>query len=330
MNGDWKQVGIGEPNDPIIGDKAKKGRRWKIDPYGSGKSFSKITHPTKPSKSLTYTEFYKEIVEPARKEDVSKRELNAGIKSEMEHTDSVRKAAKIALTHLAEDPHYYSKLKAAGLYERIKEVVSSDNPDDIFDDPNSKACGIEEFMTFYNIANDNDIHKVDLLMKSDKIREAWRIVIEVLKNAGKLNIYKLEENAMKYKDFYAELNESVNADECCSCGCKDKSKCTNESNEKRQWCGSCEQEKPVMDKSEIGTKDWICKDCSDIDNNGDIYRTEDEPTGWDECINEDELPVNNTDHTIDDDHTTTAIRPLNKQSQSPLAIGESGMAPSRV
>lgn len=42
-------------------------------------------------------------------------ELTIGITAEMEHTDNPEVARKIALDHLAEDPKYYTKLKAAGL-----------------------------------------------------------------------------------------------------------------------------------------------------------------------------------------------------------------------
>ncbi len=39
------------------------------------------------------------------------RELDKGISTEKEHTDSVSTAEKIAKDHLVEDPKYYSKLK---------------------------------------------------------------------------------------------------------------------------------------------------------------------------------------------------------------------------
>jgi hypothetical protein len=45
------------------------------------------------------------------------KELAAGTKIEGEHTKDVKLAQKIAMDHLAEDPHYYTKLKAAGLEE---------------------------------------------------------------------------------------------------------------------------------------------------------------------------------------------------------------------
>ncbi len=41
-------------------------------------------------------------------------ELSMGIAEEMEHTGNPGVAREIALDHLAEDPRYYSKLRAAG------------------------------------------------------------------------------------------------------------------------------------------------------------------------------------------------------------------------
>lgn len=45
----------------------------------------------------------------------NKRELAMGIKVEMEHTSSRKVAREIALDHLTEDPHYYTKLRKARL-----------------------------------------------------------------------------------------------------------------------------------------------------------------------------------------------------------------------
>ena len=55
--------------------------------------------------------YVNEIVAPAKEEDVDSKELQMGIETEMEHTNDKAEAKKIALQHLAEDPHYYSKLK---------------------------------------------------------------------------------------------------------------------------------------------------------------------------------------------------------------------------
>ena len=55
--------------------------------------------------------YVNEIVTPAKEEDVDPKELEMGIKTEMEHTNDRAEAKKIALQHLAENPHYYSELK---------------------------------------------------------------------------------------------------------------------------------------------------------------------------------------------------------------------------
>jgi len=43
------------------------------------------------------------------------QELRMGIQVEMEHTDDLEKAKKIALDHLAENPFYYTQLKLSGV-----------------------------------------------------------------------------------------------------------------------------------------------------------------------------------------------------------------------
>jgi hypothetical protein len=47
--------------------------------------------------------------------EVDAEQLQIGIEVEKEHTDNEKLAEKIARDHLAEDPHYYTKLKKAGL-----------------------------------------------------------------------------------------------------------------------------------------------------------------------------------------------------------------------
>lgn len=56
---------------------------------------------------------------------VDPSELKKGIKTEMEHTNDPKKAKQIALDHLSEDPHYYSKLTKAGLEEGIAGEIGS-------------------------------------------------------------------------------------------------------------------------------------------------------------------------------------------------------------
>lgn len=46
---------------------------------------------------------------------VIKKQLNMGKKVELEHGGSIKKAKKVAMDHLAENPKYYTKLKKAKL-----------------------------------------------------------------------------------------------------------------------------------------------------------------------------------------------------------------------
>ena len=58
--------------------------------------------------------------------DVDQDELSMGLSVEAEHTSDPEIAKEIALDHLSEDPHYYSKLKKTGLEEKVnalKEVI---------------------------------------------------------------------------------------------------------------------------------------------------------------------------------------------------------------
>jgi hypothetical protein len=67
-----------------------------------------------------------EIQTPAKERDVDSKELEMGIKVEMEHTDDPAKAKVIALQHLAEDPKYYTKLASLGLEEKtLTEAIDS-------------------------------------------------------------------------------------------------------------------------------------------------------------------------------------------------------------
>lgn len=55
-------------------------------------------------------------------EDITKQ-LEMGLKVEMEHTDNMDIAKKIAMDHLAEDPHYYSKLSKMEKGENAEDTA---------------------------------------------------------------------------------------------------------------------------------------------------------------------------------------------------------------
>jgi len=69
-----------------------------------------------------------EEITPADPSKVDPHQLKMGIKVEMEHTNDLKVAARIALQHLAEDPQYYTKLTKAGLEER-EETINFDLKD---------------------------------------------------------------------------------------------------------------------------------------------------------------------------------------------------------
>ena len=51
------------------------------------------------------------------------KELKIGQKEEMEHTSDPIEAHKIAMDHVKEDSHYYSKLKEAGLVDELEKSI---------------------------------------------------------------------------------------------------------------------------------------------------------------------------------------------------------------
>lgn len=144
-------------NDPIIGHPSMKGKRWQIDySYEPHSSYKKILHPPKKDPELTefgvdnmdtwtdtrhndvdigYNEFYEEL-KPSNKltggvgdatasHNVDPAELSMGQTVEMEHTTDPDIATEIALDHLSEDPHYYTKLRKAGLSKELDQVSTS-------------------------------------------------------------------------------------------------------------------------------------------------------------------------------------------------------------
>jgi hypothetical protein len=54
-------------------------------------------------------------------ENIDPKEIEMGTKHEHEHTKDDALARKIAMDHLKDDPHYYTKLKKAGLEEEMEE-----------------------------------------------------------------------------------------------------------------------------------------------------------------------------------------------------------------
>ena len=115
--GKWRIVSVDGKKTPLTNkffdseDDAKKYGREKIQT-----SHKIIQLPAE-------TNVYRKIDEGKKKKEkkelntnqIHPQELRMGIKVELEHTDSLDKAKKIALDHLAENPFYYTALKLAGV-----------------------------------------------------------------------------------------------------------------------------------------------------------------------------------------------------------------------
>ena len=67
------------------------------------------------SEDLNEARKKKEAKKELHPNQIHPQELRMGIKVEMEHTDEIDKAKKIALDHLAENPFYYTALKLSGI-----------------------------------------------------------------------------------------------------------------------------------------------------------------------------------------------------------------------
>lgn len=100
---------------------------------------------------MNYKDFFKEDMLGGGKGDnmdikhFDPKELSMGIKVEMEHTKEEKLAREIAIDHLTEDPHYYSKLKNAGLADELDEndLMGLESPLAIFPDKSTSASIVE-------------------------------------------------------------------------------------------------------------------------------------------------------------------------------------------
>lgn len=132
-----------------------------------------------------------------------KKQLNKGIKVEMEHTDDRGKAKEIAMDHLFEDPKYYDKLEkietkeatssgSSGSYETTSVWAKSTNKKDWAgmrkpQIPGGKFVTVKKKCKTYPYCNQGDI-------KSLKIYEN-KLVKQVISNISKK--YNIEENVIK-------------------------------------------------------------------------------------------------------------------------------------
>jgi hypothetical protein len=83
--------------------------------YVSHDDWDKINDDNLEKKELNEARKKKEPKQPLHPNQIHPSELRMGVKVEMEHTGDPKKAEKIALDHLAENPYYYTALKLSGI-----------------------------------------------------------------------------------------------------------------------------------------------------------------------------------------------------------------------
>jgi len=112
-------------------------------------------------------------------EAINPSELAMGIKIEMEHTDNPAIAKKIAMDHLAENPKYYSDLKASGVDTAQGLKSTSDGGSTL--EPNLNRANSRDGFTlgFFeeNKENDeesNDEDEIDAMIKKYKDEESGK------------------------------------------------------------------------------------------------------------------------------------------------------------
>jgi len=225
-NNDYKVLGKGRLNDPIIGHPAMKGRRWMIDyGYDSGKTFKKLKDESMEYKDF-FSEFETETDKPSNElkggvgdstapSEVNTAELSIGIQVEMEHTNDINIATEIALDHLTEDPEYYTKLVKAGL---AKEFIPSTNTG--FGDPEhpindkSRMGSVTTPSAGNNIVgtiggtSDGEVEgrrSEPILQKEDKSTTTY----EEYKNIAEKTIARLMGMAKKKKSQYSDEEKMI-------------------------------------------------------------------------------------------------------------------------
>jgi hypothetical protein len=107
----------GNPNDKYVVKKSDTG--WcvwegdvKVDEFETEEEAKKFADEKNAAQGLNEAKAKKVELHPNQ---IHPQELRMGIKVELEHTDELDKAKKIALDHLAENPFYYTALKLSGI-----------------------------------------------------------------------------------------------------------------------------------------------------------------------------------------------------------------------
>ena len=122
------------------------------------KTGNEVTKVWNKATKVTVKKDLKEAKAELHPNQINPDELRMGIKVELEHTDELDKAKKIALDHLAENPYYYTALKLAGVESPSVPKVKA--PKEV----KSKKKG----NTFELVDKANQMQKVKMPKKDEK------------------------------------------------------------------------------------------------------------------------------------------------------------------
>lgn len=132
------------------------------------------------------------------------QELRMGIKVELEHTDELDKAKKIALDHLAENPFYYTALKLSGI----------ESPSVFTAKPPVKKGKKKETIQLVDLANGMKKVKMPKVDEKKKIKEARFNVIGEPNAVAKQVMQFVEGNAtLKALSDDIEIQQTSNPNE---------------------------------------------------------------------------------------------------------------------
>jgi hypothetical protein len=127
-------------------------------------------------------------------------ELRMGIRVEMEHTDDIDVAKKIALDHIAENPYYYTALKLSGIESPSAPKVKA--PKEVKEKKKKDAVEL--------VDKANQMQKVKMPKKDEKKK-----LKEELENEAAMRFKDLPADPEKYKmvkDSKGKIIKATNAD----------------------------------------------------------------------------------------------------------------------
>ena len=132
------------------------------------------------------------------------QELRMGIKVELEHTDDLDKAKKIALDHLAENPFYYTALQLSGI----------ESPSVFTAKPPVKKSKKKEIIQLVDLANQMKKVKMPKAEEKKKLKEARYNIIGEPNAAAKQAMQFVDGNAtLKALSDDIEIQQTSNPNE---------------------------------------------------------------------------------------------------------------------